>query len=132
MVTNFYPPDIVVRVRRNNWYASNFKVSHKIEITGPFSNGDTIINKTFSFTFYLVCNKCFQKRQVLEVILYLMCHGSGEKMHILLTLWHLAANWDCDWIYLRVKFTMLCNLKKMRMNFNIVPVKYLTLKNFTI
>jgi hypothetical protein len=45
VVTDFYPPGMVIRVGR--YMVCKQKVSHKSEMAGPFSRGDTIINKTF-------------------------------------------------------------------------------------
>jgi hypothetical protein len=45
MVNDFYPPGIVVRVGR--YMVCKQKVSHMSEMAGPFSRGDTIINKTY-------------------------------------------------------------------------------------
>jgi hypothetical protein len=47
MVTNFYPPGIVVGVGRYSNMVCKQNVSHKLEMAGPFSRGDTIMNKTF-------------------------------------------------------------------------------------
>jgi hypothetical protein len=47
MVSDFYPPGIVIGVGR--YMVCMQKVSYKSEVAGPFSRGDTVINKTFTF-----------------------------------------------------------------------------------
>jgi hypothetical protein len=41
------------------------KVSHKSEMAGPFSRSDTIINKTFTFTFFIFEVNNFRNKEVI-------------------------------------------------------------------
>jgi hypothetical protein len=73
MVTGFYTPGAWHRGRR--YMLCKQKVSHKSEMAGLFSRGDTILNK--SFPLYLLLT-FFPKMQVLDVILYLCVAIQGR------------------------------------------------------
>jgi hypothetical protein len=50
MVTNFYPPGAWHSGRSWDVHGMQAKGVSWVRMAGPFSRGDTIINKTFTFT----------------------------------------------------------------------------------